>query len=418
MDQVKDPDNNTSQPEITMQSEKVEVGAIEQGLNKLWMHFPETMHLAETKDAALIDPVMRACVLNLLIYAEGKDEIHLAQHLIEDIAGHTPCRIIFMQGDRPTHEQTLSAEVTAHCAVSPESSKQMCCEQITLQAHGEVAVSQLPATVLGLLVPDIPVTLWWVGNPTFGQNLFDDLAYAAGRTILDSAYFDPSRTTLHKLWQAVSYRHTFTAFCDLTWSRLLPWRELLAQFFDPPALRPYLQRIERVEIMYEGGETAEQEVNPNQALLLASWLAARAGWSTVTGLREIHENTVRYVLAKPNGWVILLLATRKRPRDRKQQETHGTMSHHQTPGNIAEVHLYATASRDGNLPQASFHITQEKDDDCTTTRVEKEGASPISRVVRMESMLLGELLGAELQRLGRDMIFEESLNVAAHLMEQ
>lgn len=412
MEEVTVPARTGEPPETFAQTEQVEVGAIEEGLNKLWMH------LAETQDAGLVDPVMRACVLNLLIYAEGEDEIRLARHLIADIAGHTPCRIIFMEADRQATGQKLAAQVTALCADIPGSSKQVCCEQITLQAQGEMAISQLPSTVLGLLVPDIPVTIWWVGNPAFGQDLFDDLAYAAGRTVLDSAYFDPAQRTLNKLWQVLSNRHAFTAFCDLAWSRLLPWRELLAQFFDPPIMRPYLKQIEQVEVVYEGGPVGA-EVNPNQALLLVGWLAARAGWTPVSGLREIQEDTVRYVLAKPNGWVIVTLAARWRPAQAKgRANMPGKPEQHESPGNIAEVHLSAAASRDGSLPPAAFHITREVDDDCATTLVKKEGAAPLSRVVRMVSLPLGELLGAELQRLGRDAVFEEGLSVAARLMER
>ena len=66
-------------------------------------------------------------------------------------------------------------------------------------------------------------------------------------------------------------QHTTTAVSDLSWTRLTPWRRLIAQFFDSPSLQPYLDRLTAVDIEHDAGSAA-------QALLLAGWLAARLGW--------------------------------------------------------------------------------------------------------------------------------------------
>src|SRR3989442_14558825 len=60
---------------------------------------------------------------------------------------------------------------------------------------------------------------------------------------------------------------------DLNWGRLLPWRELVAQFWDVPAWRAQLSRLDPVEIQLR--KPADGRSNPAPALLLAGSPAPR-----------------------------------------------------------------------------------------------------------------------------------------------
>ncbi len=56
---------------------------------------------------------------------------------------------------------------------------------------------------------------------------------------------------------------------DLAWLRLGPWQDMIATFFDDPALLDELYSIRRLHI--SSGSAAE-------ALYLGGWLASRLGW--------------------------------------------------------------------------------------------------------------------------------------------
>src|SRR5581483_4277419 len=103
-----------------------------------------------------------------------------------------------------------------------------------------------------------------------------DLIEPATRLVVDTLGFVHVECSLINL---SNLRHRPTVridLGDLNWDRLLPWRELIAQFWDVPAWRSRLRALDRVEI--DLGKPAGGRSNRAQALLLAGWLAAQAGW--------------------------------------------------------------------------------------------------------------------------------------------
>jgi len=58
---------------------------------------------------------------------------------------------------------------------------------------------------------------------------------------------------------------------DLAWLRTTPWRERVASYFDPPAVRSMLRSIDGVTVRY--GPHSEVA-----ALLTLGWLSSRLGW--------------------------------------------------------------------------------------------------------------------------------------------
>ncbi|HET7174126.1 MAG TPA: glucose-6-phosphate dehydrogenase assembly protein OpcA [Nocardioidaceae bacterium] len=129
-------------------------------------------------------------------------------------------------------------------------------ESVLLRTSGELA-KHAESAVLPLLLPDSPVVVWWPGRPP------DDpagtaLGQLAQRRITDSAAPARSRPEA-MLTQARNYAPGNT---DLAWTRLTPWRALLAA-----ALDQYTARVHSAEVEGERG-------NPS-ADLLAAWLANR-----------------------------------------------------------------------------------------------------------------------------------------------
>lgn len=128
-------------------------------------------------------------------------------------------------------------------------------EVIVIRMHGPVAAH--PASVIRpLLLPDSPVVIWWPGKAPNNQ-IADELAQLAMRRLTDASASPRPLTALKA--RATDYAPGDT---DLSWTRLTPWRALLAA-----ALDQYPATIRSVVIESERG-------NPS-ADLLASWLQSR-----------------------------------------------------------------------------------------------------------------------------------------------
>src|SRR5207237_3214155 len=116
--------------------------------------------------------------------------------------------------------------------------------------------------------------------------LFRQLADSLNRLIVDSATFENPEGTMAKMSARLRNDWPKLACTDMNWARLTRWRELVAQFFDGAALRPYLDRIGLVTIDFalskQGGP-----VNRAQALMMAGWLASRLGWMPIEPVYEM-----------------------------------------------------------------------------------------------------------------------------------
>ncbi|WP_399923921.1 glucose-6-phosphate dehydrogenase assembly protein OpcA [Streptomyces kanamyceticus] len=128
-------------------------------------------------------------------------------------------------------------------------------ETVILRLYGEV-IDHAQSVVLPLLLPDAPVVVWWpVNAPADAAN--DPLGALAQRRVTDSyTAEDPIRELTAR---AESYHPGST---DLAWTRITPWRSMLAAALDQIACK-----VKSVQV---DGE----EFNPS-CELLAMWLADR-----------------------------------------------------------------------------------------------------------------------------------------------
>ena len=109
----------------------VNVHAIERDLRKLWEK------MAETTQAEGQEPVMRACVLNLIVYTPGEHTAGEVSQIMAEVTTQHPSRIFVILPKYQASEPALSAWVTAQCHLSPGGRKQVCCEQIMIAVEGE-----------------------------------------------------------------------------------------------------------------------------------------------------------------------------------------------------------------------------------------------------------------------------------------
>ncbi|MEV5973348.1 glucose-6-phosphate dehydrogenase assembly protein OpcA [Streptomyces sp. NPDC051921] len=128
-------------------------------------------------------------------------------------------------------------------------------ETVLLRLHGEVA-RRADSVVLPLLLPDAPVVVWWpVDAPDVPSK--DPLGSLAQRRITDAyAVEDPIGALAVR---AASYAPGDT---DLAWTRLTPWRSLLAAALDQAP-------------MTVTSAAVESEAENPSAELLARWFGDR-----------------------------------------------------------------------------------------------------------------------------------------------
>lgn len=131
-------------------------------------------------------------------------------------------------------------------------------EQVLLRMSGQLA-NHPESVVLPLLLPDSPVVIWWPGRAP-EEPASDPLGKLAQRRVTDMATITRGRAKA-MLNQAKNYAPGNT---DLSWTRLTPWRALLAA-----ALDQYPAKV-------KDGDVAAERSNPS-ADLLTAWLTNRLG---------------------------------------------------------------------------------------------------------------------------------------------
>jgi glucose-6-phosphate dehydrogenase assembly protein OpcA len=129
-------------------------------------------------------------------------------------------------------------------------------ETALIRLKGEV-VKHAESVVLPLLLPDSPVAIWWPADAP-EDPAEDPLGALAQRRITDAAATTRGKTKAMET-QCASYAPGNT---DLAWTRITPWRALLASALDQ----------HRVKVT--GASVAAERISPS-ADLLAAWLGDR-----------------------------------------------------------------------------------------------------------------------------------------------
>ncbi|MFI6940796.1 glucose-6-phosphate dehydrogenase assembly protein OpcA [Streptomyces sp. NPDC050418] len=128
-------------------------------------------------------------------------------------------------------------------------------ETVVLRLHGEI-INHAQSVVLPLLLPDAPVVVWWPVNAPLSPAT-DPLGALAQRRVTDTY---AAEQPIHEL---TARAETYTpGDTDLSWTRITPWRSMLAAALDQVTCK-----VNEVEV--EG-----EEFNPS-CELLAMWLADR-----------------------------------------------------------------------------------------------------------------------------------------------
>lgn len=225
-----------------------------------------------------------------------------------------------------------------------------------------------------LEAPDVPSVLCWSADSLDENTAFRCfLKTNLGTVVVDSSLGVRDTSTIAKVYEFYEEFRNVT-LRDLAWMRLLNWQDIVAHFFDDPALREELFSIRTVRIV--AGSDAE-------ILYLAGWLASRLGW----------QATARDQFTDRNGAVVVL-----------EHERSGQ------PRRVSSVALTTgTSVYRGEVDEA----------DATVVRVWVEGKNVRERrFIPLKAPDTASLIEqAALEGGGTDEIFETALRMAHTLIQ-
>src|SRR5215212_9485745 len=238
---------------------RVDVASIEKQLADLWR--------AEKNDGE--KAVTKAALWNVVAHTWSSEQHSHATEVLARASASVPQRTIVVQAD-PDGAAKIESFISANCHLIG-GGRQVCSEEVSIVAGGD-HVDHVPPLVSALLLPDMPVAVWWIGDlPRETHAYAETLLEPADRLIYDSAQFEgPAELDL----VCRIAETTTTAPADLNWARIEEWRAATASLFDPPAMRARLEHIRNVRV-YSGGDSSFGATS--EALLYVAWLQGQTG---------------------------------------------------------------------------------------------------------------------------------------------
>jgi glucose-6-phosphate dehydrogenase assembly protein OpcA len=208
-------------------------------------------------------------VLTMLILSDEEMQSDATSAAVTAAREH-PMRIVTLIPRPGRAAPTLDAEIAVGGDDGPG-------EVAVLRLRGELS-HHANSVAVPLLLPDTPVVAFWPSNaPDIPAD--DPIGKHAQRRITDSATCEDPLAGLAE--RARGYRPGDT---DLAWSRLTPWRSIIASAFDRP-----VKDVQRARIVAETG-------NPSAALLRV-WLMQRLtiqvsiDWDSNPGISSVAFDT-------------------------------------------------------------------------------------------------------------------------------
>lgn len=169
-----------------------------------------------------------------------------------ELAHEHPARIIGVVHGDGRGAPRLDAKVRVGVKSSGES--------LLLRVSGGLT-NHAESVVLPLLLPDTPVVVWWPHSAP-AEPALDPIGRLAQRRLTDS---ESTRQPVRALKKYAA--HFQPGDTDLAWTRLTPWRAILAAALD---------QLPEPEVEVTAGSVSATAGNP-AAVLLAAWLSDRLG---------------------------------------------------------------------------------------------------------------------------------------------
>lgn len=342
--------------------------------------------------------VMRANTLNLVAVAPTLDIAEMILTTVSQLKDFLPSRTIIVITD-PTLQRpnTWHVDLQINETNIKDDKPGILFETITFWTD-QSSAGVLSSVVAPLLISELPTFLWWPSGEFSNNLIFEDLAQVADRLIFDSARLGNDAHAVAD-YRTLIDEPTDPIVGDFTWLRLAPWRQLTAQFFDPPDTLKSLEYIDSISIAY-AQDREDSGSGFAAALLICGWLGSRLGWEIIEPLEP----------RKAGGWTAFMASTDKSGRAREVQIR---LTQDSTPGAKFSLRSVEIVT---NHDTAGKFIIQRTDHDDLITSSETASTPYVSRMVYSRRHSTVEMLGEELQRFGPDRVFENAIRLATRLL--
>lgn len=349
---------------------RVDVNAIEKSLAELWR---------TNKGSDDDEGLTRAALWNVVGHASTDAHRAQASEVLGRASAAVPQRTIIVRSN-PAAEPEIASWISANCHLIG-GGKQVCSEEIAIIAGGD-RIHRVPPLVNALLIPDMPVAVWWLGDlPNEHETYVESLLDPADRLIVDSVHFDSPADLA--LVSRVAEKTTTTP-ADLNWVRLEEWRAATASIFDPPGMRARLQTIRRVRVVSAASE-ADFFGETIESLLFASWISAQVGHQVdPTGKAEGASGSIDYSF------------------ERRRQSS-----------DVGQIAFVEINFEDGSAAS----IARDRERGVLTANVDGNISVPES-VTRAISCQLDELIVRQLKRTEGDRVLVRVLPIATRLAKR
>jgi glucose-6-phosphate dehydrogenase assembly protein OpcA len=400
------------QPILRWTARAHSISEIEVELTKIWAAQDRSV---EADGERTRHVAARTSVMNLVVVARRPELAERCAATIQMLTGRHPSRTIVIQAADPDGPSWLDARIEAHCVTPSADAPETCAETIHLICGGE-AGRHLSAIATPLLIHDLPVTVWWPGEPPLNSPSALDLLATADRLVVDgSTWNGDGLERLHQLAELVE--GTRLAVSDFALARQSRWREAIASTFDDPDFLPYLRSLRRIAVTYathdESG--AAGSTNLVKPIYHVGWLASRLDLKVVKTLAAVSPSARPPSGARPRGGIVKpavsrgLAATLSDGRSDVAIVVRPVVS--TVPaGTTLRVELLA--ERRGS--ELRTDVTAEAE--TVHVRVWQDGVEALDRHFRAPRRGDADLLAEAIETGGRDLISVEALRAAAALI--
>jgi hypothetical protein len=356
----------------------------------------------------------RTSVMNLVVIARQPEVGERAAETIQRLTGRHPSRTLIVLSADPDGPPWLDARIQAHCVLPRADAPETCTEMIFLTAGGETG-RHLTALVEPLLVHDLPVTVWWPGEPPLEGEPARELLEVTDRLVVDaSTWAGDGLWRLHQL-AALYDEFDRISIRDFALVRQSRWREAIASVFDLKEFLPFLGSIRRIAVTYgTHDETgAPGTTNVVKPLYHVAWMASRLGMRVTSPLVPVEpKRSVAAARPRPGEKPPLHrgMAARLRGPGGEVSVVMRPIASRMPPGTTLRVEILA--ERRGS--ELRTDVTAEADNVHVHTWL--DGVQAIDRTFKAPRRGEVDLLGEGLETGGRDPLAVETIRMAAQLI--
>jgi glucose-6-phosphate dehydrogenase assembly protein OpcA len=393
------------EPMLRWASRSRTIDGIQAELNRIWSSIsltaPGEGGTEERRVAA------RSSVMNLVVIA-GRGEVgERAAAIVDGLTGRHPSRTLIVSQADPDGPAWLDAQIQAHCMLPSASAPETCSELVYLTAGGGSG-QHLAGSVAPLLIHDLPVCVWWPGEPHFEFQQTRELLALADRILVDgSAWAGDGLARLATMARLAARFDLEVA--DFALLRQARWREAIASTFDRPTLLPFLSGLTDIHIRYAAHDGAAGDANVVKPLYHAAWLASRLGMVVEAPLHAGPEAWAGFDAALRHGRRRLPIALR--PVESAAPAGTTLAVEITARRRRSELRLEVTAFPDGvgvratvdgaAMPERRFLAPRRREGDLLAETIESAGRDRISvAALRMAAALVGDDVGDDRPNAG------------------